>query len=61
MYNAPPTTARSSTSTHRRSHSRRVSDALSLTFDEAEAVAFALRDLALIVRAQHDVGIAEVA
>lgn len=38
-----------------------VSDALSLTFDEAEAVAFALRDLALIVRAQHDVGIAEVA
>lgn len=32
-----------------------------LTFDEAEQVAGALRDLALIVRVRHDFGMTEVA
>lgn len=35
--------------------------AVRLSFDEAEAVAGALRDLALIVRVRHDVGLLEVA
>lgn len=36
-------------------------NAIRLTFDEAEALAAALHDLALIVRVQHGVGFAEVA
>jgi hypothetical protein len=38
-----------------------ISSGVQITFDEAEQVAAALRDLALIVRVRHDVGFAEVA